>query len=367
MSRPLSAGVLSDDEGRADLVAGLLRREPQVGEVAIFADEMALFEEMRSSGLDLLLVSLPEFDPRILEAVGRLGDAPPIGVVAERFDKDVVIDAMAAGARYFINLEDGGREVEAMVGRIAADQHASVGGRLQVVVGAGGGVGATTLSVELAAAAAERGDSAVLLDLDSLYGGPGVMLGLAADYGVSDLVSGADSASMRTTAIDFDDRFAVLLGPAASGGRRVDSQAEIASLLASVSSSWETVVVDAARIPIDSLVPSVVGAASIVVVMEPSIDDVRTAVDWRRRLLAGGVGSDRIEFVMRTRRGMVGVPAAEWSRALGDATVHVLPDETKSVSGAWMRSAPVRDSARRARICRLADQLLPALASGAGA
>ena len=367
MERLLSAGVLSGDDARADQIAGLLRREPQVGEVCVYPDETSLFSAMRSTGLDLLLVSIPEFESRFFSTVSRIDGAPPIGVVADDFDKDVVIDAMASGARYFINLQDGGREIESMVGRIVAERDASVGGRMLLVIAAGGGVGATTLSVELAAAAADRGDSTVLVDLDPLFGGPGVMLGLSADFGVSDLVSGADAASMRTTAIGFADRFAVLLGPAASGGDRIDSEAEITSLLAMVASSWEAVIVDAARIPMTSLLPAASVAASVVVVLEPSIDDVRTAVAWRRRLLAGGVESDRIEFVMRNRRGMVGVPVGEWSRALGDARVHVLPDETRAVSNAWMRSTPVRDSSRRARVCRLAEQLLPSRTSGGAA
>ena len=148
MERLLSAGVLSGDETRADQIAGLLRREPQVGEVCVYPDEGSLFSAMPSTGLDLLLVSIPEFESRFLSTVSRIDGAPPIGVVADDFDKDVVIDAMASGARYFINLEDGGHEIESMVGRIAAERDASLGGRMQLVIAAGGGVGATTLSVE---------------------------------------------------------------------------------------------------------------------------------------------------------------------------------------------------------------------------
>ncbi|MAD18809.1 MAG: hypothetical protein CMJ52_01110 [Planctomycetaceae bacterium] len=367
MPRPLSAGVLSGDQDRADRVAGLLRREPQVGEVRIFDDEASLMSAVRGTGFDLLLVAVPDFGTAFLGTMSRIEDAPPIGVVAEEFDKDVVIDAMASGARYFINLGDGGREIESMIGRVSADLESSSIGRTQLVVSAGGGVGATTLCVELAAAAAERGDSAVLVDLDPFFGGPGVMLGLDADFGVSDLVSGADAASMRTTAIGFQDRFAVLLGPAASGGRPVGTKAEVTALLAMISSSWESVIVDAARIPLDDLLPAATSAASVIVVLETSIDDVRVAVDWRRRMLAGGVDSDRIDFVLRDRRGMVAVPQSEWSRALGDARVHVLPDEARVVSSAWMKSVPVRDSNRRARVSRLAEQLLPtAVEGGAG-
>jgi Flp pilus assembly CpaE family ATPase len=360
MARSLAAAVLSADPDRADRVSILLRREPQVGEVRVFDDEAKLVSAVREDGLDLLLVAVPDFGTGFLGTLNRIDDAPPIGVVADGFDKDVVIDAMASGARYFINLEDGGREIESMIGRISADLEASTVSRIQLVLAAGGGVGATTLGVELAAAAADRGDSTVLVDLDPLYGGPGVMLGLDADFGVSDLVSGADAASMRTTAIGFQDRFAVLLGPAASGGQSIGTETAVTSLLAIIASSWESVVVDAARIPLEHLLPTARNAVSIVVVLEPSIDDVRVAVDWRRRLLAAGIESDRIEFVMRDRRGMVGVPPAEWSRALGDARVHTLPDETRAVSTAWMKSTPVRDCGRRARICRLADQLLPA-------
>lgn len=366
MARPLAAGVLSGDEDRADRVAVLLRREPQIGEVPVFRDEASMIAAVRDSELDLLLVSLSEFGSGVLGTLSRMPDAPPIAVVTEAFDKDLVIDAMASGARYFINLEDVGSEIEAMLGRIAADLEASVVGRMQLVVSAGGGVGATTLAVELAAAAAERGDATVLVDLDHLYGGPGVMLGLDAEFGLSDLVSGADAASMRTTAIGFQDRFAVLLGPAASGGRSIDSEADVTSLLAMIGSNWESVVVDAARMPIEHLLPTARNAASVVIMLERSIDDVRVAVEWRRLMLAAGVESDRIRFVIRDRRGMVGVPPAECSRALGDARVDSLPDEVKAVSSAWMKSAPVRDSSRRARICRLADELLPAPIDGGG-
>jgi MinD-like ATPase involved in chromosome partitioning or flagellar assembly len=366
MSRPLSAGVLSSDPDRADRIAGLLRREPLVGEVVLHDDESSLISAVRGDGHDVLLVSVSEYESNVIGTVGRIDAAPPIAVVADGFDKDAVIDAMASGARYFINLEDGGREIESMIARIAADLEVSVGGRMQLVIPAGGGVGATTFGVELAAASAERGDSTVLVDLDPFFGGPGSMLGLDADFGVSDLVSGADAASMRTTAIGFDDRFAVLLGPAASGGRPLESEAAVTGLLAMIASSWESVVVDAARTPLADLLPSAVVAASVIIVLEPSIDDVRVAVAHRRRLLAAGVDSDRIELVVRERRGMVAVPQSEWSRALGDARVHVLPDETRMVSNAWMKSVPVRDCSRRAKVSRLAGQLVPARVGGGG-
>ena len=103
-------------------------------------------------------------------------------------DSNLILKAIRAGAREFLTLPADPAEILDIILRLARGRNESTttseqGPRIIAVTGAVGGVGCTTLAVNLAAAlTANKEQETILLDLDLLFGSVDVCLGITADH-----------------------------------------------------------------------------------------------------------------------------------------------------------------------------------------
>jgi len=144
---------------------------------------------------DVVLVGVDSDTERALELIARLSrQAADCGVcaVSRSNDGQRVLRAMRAGAKEFLTLPASGRELmtalrSACVGE-RAQRLAARGGTMIAVAGAAGGVGSTSLAVNLACIlAASPNRSVVLVDLDVTLGDADVYLDMTHEYTLADL------------------------------------------------------------------------------------------------------------------------------------------------------------------------------------
>jgi pilus assembly protein CpaE len=139
----------------------------------------------------LTIVVLDHDANQAVDLIQKLNNANPGAVVlpaSRSSDSGLILKAIRAGAREFLTLPAEPAEVLDIVSRLAHGRNESKttneqGPRIISVTGAAGGIGSTTLTVNLAAAlAATKEQETILLDLDLLFGSVDAFLDINSDH-----------------------------------------------------------------------------------------------------------------------------------------------------------------------------------------
>ncbi|MFI5461305.1 MAG: CpaE family protein [Isosphaerales bacterium] len=145
----------------------------------------------------LTIVSLDQDANQALDLIQRLTQANPNAIVlpaSRGAESGLILKAMRAGAREFLPLPAEPAEVLDAITRLLRGRNESQTGKTQgpkiiSVTSAAGGVGCTTLAVNLATTlAASTDQETLLLDLDLMFGAVDAWLDIPPDNSVSDLV-----------------------------------------------------------------------------------------------------------------------------------------------------------------------------------
>ena len=124
----------------------------------------------------------------LIQKLNHLDAAAVVLPASRTADSGLILKAIRAGAREFLTLPVESAEVLEIISRLARGRSESKttteqGPRIITVTGAAGGVGSTTLAVNLAAAlAAAKDQETILLDLDLLFGSVDACLDITPDH-----------------------------------------------------------------------------------------------------------------------------------------------------------------------------------------
>jgi pilus assembly protein CpaE len=150
---------------------------------------------------DLCLVTLDSNPAQALELIGSLSQLSPDGVIlpaSTSCDGALMLKVIRAGAREFLTLPTEAAELLEIVMRLFRTRDDSPvsavrGPQLITVTGASGGVGCTTLAVNLATSlAASREGETILLDFDLMFGSVDACLDIIPDNTVYNVVQNFD-------------------------------------------------------------------------------------------------------------------------------------------------------------------------------
>jgi pilus assembly protein CpaE len=183
------------DASRDSLKAALLSLdtiwlEAECSRYEFFADVVA------QSHPDIGFVALDSNPDRALELVSQLAKSAPdcaILATSSSTDGNLILRTMRAGAKEFLTQPLKPEDVAAALQRVARQRHGNSPGKKQgctaiAVTGATGGVGSTSLAVNLGCAlAANKDNSVALLDLDLCLGDADVFLDTIPEYTLTDV------------------------------------------------------------------------------------------------------------------------------------------------------------------------------------
>ena len=156
---------------------------------------------------DVAIVDIDSDIQRALSLIESLTRSHPecgIIVVSERTDGQMILKAMRSGAREFLNSPVQIDELVSALDRVAASRDGgsrSNSGSIISIAGASGGVGTTSIAINLAVALAQNPERSVaLLDMDLALGDADVFLDMIPDYTLLDVaqnISRLDLALLR--------------------------------------------------------------------------------------------------------------------------------------------------------------------------
>ncbi|MCA9188127.1 MAG: response regulator [Planctomycetales bacterium] len=189
------AVVDPDDSGREKLKSLLLGMdmawlEAECSRYEFFADVVAQTEP------EIGIVAIDRDTDKGLALIRKLNETSPncsVIVVSSSNDGQLILGAMRSGAREFVSAPVQAQELVSAMERVATQRIGGGEGRSRgckviAVAGSGGGVGSTSIAVNLGCAlAADDASSVALVDLDVSLGDADVFLDSIPDYTLADV------------------------------------------------------------------------------------------------------------------------------------------------------------------------------------
>ena len=311
---------------------------------------------------DLTIVALDHDPQQAIDLIAEVTKANPRSAVvpaSRSTDSTLILRAIRAGAREFLALPAEPGEILEIAGRLLEGREesqvpAARGRRIVAVTGASGGVGATSVAVNLAASlAAAKEQETILVDLDMVFGSVDAALDIVTDHTVFTVLQNferLDATLLKRSMTRHASGLYVLPRPQAiEEVAKVDPDT-LQRLLGLLKATFGTIVIDTSK----GLQASDFAALEIsdVILVVAQLD--LTCLRNTSRLIGlfqqfdGLV--DRVKLVVN-RTGSTDV---EISQAKAEETLKMpiswqIPNATKLFQAARINGAPIADVAKGSR------------------
>src|SRR5215831_14380117 len=171
------------------------------------ADLLALAQPSASQP-DVVVLDVRESNslPPTLATLKRQHPTTGVVIVAARMDPALMLEAMRAGVNEWLAEPVNPLELSAAVERVTSARPATVHGQVFAFIGAKGGVGTTTIAVNVATALAQalEDERTLLMDFHLSYGDAAVFLGAEPRFTVADAMENThrlDEAFFQSLAV----------------------------------------------------------------------------------------------------------------------------------------------------------------------
>jgi pilus assembly protein CpaE len=285
-------------------------------------------------------------DRSILAQVGSIKRRYPslaVAIVAKVLDPELMLESMRAGVSEAIPEPLTSATIQAAIGRIAVHQVVPVQNRVYTVIGAKGGVGATTVAVNLAAALARQMEGALLVDLNFAAGDAAVFLGVEPRFTIAEALENThrlDEAFLRSLVVrsraglDLLGSSSRLTAGTVDGGR-------LRLLIDFLTRYYHAVVLDVPRLDA-SLLASLDATTAIFVVVNHELPTLRSA----HRLVASlrQRYGDRVNVLVNRADKASEIGLEDIERTVGIKIRHVFPNDYRQAVAAINKGQPLAES-----------------------
>ncbi len=240
--------------------------------------------------------------------------------------------------------------------RAAAGLPAREPGRVVAVFAPKGGVGRTTIAVNIAVAAASEGDRTVcLMDGSFQFGDVGVLLNLnpknksIADL-VSDMEGGTDPESLEPFIVAHSSGVRVLLAPPSPEMAELITPAAAKRVLDMLRAHNDLIIVDCTSSFSDSTLAILDSADVILTILTleiTSIKNMRLFLEVADQL---GYADDKVQLVLNRADSALGIRVADVEHSIGRKVDHTVVSDGRSVVYALNRGVPFFLSNREAQV-----------------
>ena len=387
--------IVDDIPETRDHLAKLLGFEADIEVVGAAASGREAIELAGQLTPDVVLmdINMPDMDGIV--ATERLAASVPTAAVvmmSVQGEADYLRRSMLAGAREFLVKPFSSDELTASIrqvytrerekqSRITAqpgtapaaairageDHEDGEPGRVVAVFGPKGGVGRTTLAVNLAVAAAtELGLRTCLVDASFQFGDVGVLLNLnPKNKSIADLLPELESGepeSLDTFVINHSSGIRVLLAPPSPEMAELITPAATRLMIEALRDSHDLVVVDCMSSFNDTTLAILDLADTVLTMLSleiTSIKNIRLFLEVAEQL---GYGADKVRLVLNRADSSLGIRVADVEHSIGRRVDHTIVSDGRSVVYALNRGVPFFLSSREAQVSQDVLRLASAVA-----
>ncbi|MBU0513688.1 MAG: AAA family ATPase [Proteobacteria bacterium] len=302
-------------------------------------------------------------------------------VVASSTDPDSLLKAMRLGAREYLVKPVSDSEFASALVRVARLMEASRrrqvrAGRTVALIGAKGGLGVTSLAVNLAAELAEMGGGRVgLFDLNLINPDVGLSLDLDPGHTLANLARAEgrlDELAIEEATVDFEGRFTVLCGPADFVEAAAVGPDDVEKLLLVATDSYDWLILDVAPGTDDRTIKALDKAHVVLFVTQATVSGLKNAQRSLSLFSRLGYGPEKIKIII-DRSGRRGdLSASQIKRVLSEEIYFTLPDDESAMLAAEGAGKPLHRVRRRSPLrkacaklaARLSQEVVVAKESG---
>jgi len=308
------------------------------------ADLLALAQPSAAQP-DVVILDLRETAalPPTLTTLKRQHPTTGVVIVASRMDPVLMLEAMRAGVNEWVADPITAAELNAAIERVGSSRVASKQGQIVAFVGAKGGVGTTTIAVNVASALAQAVDDerTLLMDFHLSYGDAAVFLGAEPRFSVADAMENThrlDEAFFESLVVQSKSTGVHLLASAERAVGAVDLR-RIATLLTFASSHYRYTFLDVPRSEA-AVLDSLEGVASILIVANQELATVRNA-GRIAAALRQRYGKDRVKIVVSRYDKQAEINTEDIARVVGSPVKYTVPSDYRAALTSLNKGRPL--------------------------
>lgn len=278
-----------------------------------------------------------------IAAIKRRYPSMGIAIVATSLDPELMLESMRAGVSEAIPEPLTAAAIQAAIGRVVVHQAVPVQSRVYAIIGAKGGVGATTIAVNLAAALAKVLNDALLVDLNFAAGDAAVFLGVEPRFTIAEALENThrlDEAFLRSLVVRSRAGLDLLGSSPRIQPGSIDP-ARMRALLDFVTRYYHAVVLDVPRMD-SQLLDSLEQATNVLVVVNHELPTLRSA-----HRLVGTLKKrygDRVGVVVNRSDRTAEIGLEDIEKTVGVKIRHVFPNDYRAAVAAINKGQPLAES-----------------------
>ena len=335
-----TVGIVGSSDGELKALVEACGMRP----LMLQADQLASSARATSAVPEALLVDV-RHDRTILSLVGAIKRRYPamgVAIVAKSLDPELMLESMRAGVTEAIPEPLTAAAIQAAIGRVMVHQAVPLQSRVYAVIGAKGGVGATTIAVNLAASLARTLDDALLVDLNFAAGDAAVFLGVEPRFTIAEALENThrlDEAFLRSLIVHSRAGLDLLGSSPRIAPGSIDS-GRLRALLDFLTRYYHAVVLDVPRLDM-SLLDSLESATAVLVVVNHELPTLRSA----HRLVASlrTRYGDRVGVVVNRSDKNAEISLADIEKTVGVKIRHAFPNDYRTAVAAINQGQPLAE------------------------
>ena len=298
--------LVTKEDTTVDKIKSALDQSDLINLAGIRKEVSELRSFLSKKKVQAVIVDIDPDPSRILYELANILTAYPeiyIVMVCSHFTKKLALQAMQAGVRHFLEKKTIATELTQELQQLihgSAKKEAGLGSTVISIFSAGGGCGATTVTINLANELRLLSSKPVLaVDLDICYGTVSTYLGIKSEFGIADVLARKgliDQHLIQSSAYGYMENFHILPSPASIQSPKAKSLQfdNLPRALEACREVYQYTVIDAPRMS-ESDVAKLAGLSDIVlVVFQLTVKDVNFARSMVLSLKKSGISEDKI-------------------------------------------------------------------------
>jgi pilus assembly protein CpaE len=357
----------------------LLEDIPQVQMVAQAHYPEEVLEQKQGPVADLVMVYMNGEDslPEWLETLTNSLPQTAVLLCSHKIDPEFLLKAMRQGVREVVPLPLNQEELQASLDRVRSSRRRlseanGAGGRILAVTGNKGGVGATTVAVNLSVALARsQAGRVILVDLGRPYPDVGNFLDRESMYTLFDLIqnqTNLDQAFLEKTIQPYEKNLALIQGISDYNDQDSIHLEGLKKVFTILRAHYRWVVVDLSHWLDDLFLQVVQDADLVLMLVELTVPNLRNLGHLWPQLRNWMQVQEKIKLVINRYDRGAGLSLGNLEQVLKQKAYFTLPSDYENVSEAINRGVPLANVAPKSRLCTsldgLAQQLLGQLQIG---
>ena len=377
MSGTLRISICDPDEGTRDNLKKYLVGMDKVWLEADCSRYEFFMEIVEQTTPDAVIIDIDSDTDKALGMVESLQQSHKgvgVIVVSAHTDGQLILRAMRAGAREFLNSPVQIDELVGALDRVSASgdgSKRSKSGTIISVAGASGGVGTTSIGVNLACSLAQNPDrSVVLVDLDLSLGDADVFLDMIPDYTLVDVgqnVSRLDLALLRKSLTKHETGVYLLPRPISLDDVNSITPEDFKKVLGLLKASFSHLVIDLSK-SYNRLDLAAIQASNLILLLtQLDLPCLRNVVRLLSSLETYDNVSDKVRIVVnRTGLDKTQISNDKAEETIGREIYFGIPNNYSVISECRNNGVPLVQSAPRSSIAQSIDELAEKLCGTQG-